>query len=169
MAAMITVPMKRMSALPQDTATTCWYTCLVMMFQWADRDPGEIKPKLIAAGIDWDDACRTGLKTNKYLTAAKALGLHARGAGQSWSTYEFKSWVATSPVWCAGRWHSEGSHNVVVIGASDEEIRFIDPWWEGSKEATISTRFANDFIHGDGKAAPGTDYYIGWVGAVMLW
>jgi len=167
MAPMQLVPMKKMTPLPQDLATTCWYTCMVMMYQWAEMNPDDIKPAIVGAGINWDDACKSGLKTRDYLKAAKAVKLHGWGSGTSWSAGNFKQWLTMGPVWVAGRWRSEGSHNVVVIGASDDEIKFIDPWWEGTKEATITTRSVDFFVHGNKGNAPGTDYYAGWIGAIM--
>ncbi|WP_164867932.1 papain-like cysteine protease family protein [Rhodovarius crocodyli] len=161
--------MKNMPVLPQDSETTCWYTCLTMMFLWKGRDPDEIKPALVKAGILWDDATKTGLKTKDYFRAAKALGLTPWGTSSSWSATNFASFCAVSPCWVAGKWY-DNSHNVVVIGASRKEIRFIDPYWETSKEATIRTWFENDFVHGKVPAqSPGTDFYQGWVGAVMTW
>jgi hypothetical protein len=167
MAPMQLVPMKNMKALPQDLATTCWYTCMVMMYDWAGWNADDIKPAIVGAGINWDDACKTGLKTKDYHVAAKAVKLHGWGCGTSWSAGDFKKWLTLGPVWVAGRWRSEGSHNVIVIGASDDTIRFIDPWWEGEKEANIADRSADWFIHGNKGNAPGTDYYAGWIGAIM--
>lgn len=169
MAAMVTVPMKKMQALPQDMATTCWYTCFVMMFQWAERNPDEIKPKLVAAGLDWENASKKGLPTNMYAAAASALGMQAYGTKTPWTAANFGEWVARSPVWCAGKWHPDYAHNVIVIGASDREVRFIDPWWEGVKEATVSERFVKDFVWGDKGEANGTNHYLDWVGAIMAW
>lgn len=168
MSPMVTVPMKNMVPLPQDTATTCWLTCFKMMFAWKDRNPNEIRPALEQAGILWEDACKTGLKTRDYQKAAKALGLRAWGTGGSWSAANFASFCTISPVWVAGKWY-DYSHNVVVIGASREQIKYIDPWWEGAREATTTTRFAKDFIKGNGADKPGTDFYMGWIGAVMAW
>ncbi|MCK8786635.1 hypothetical protein M0638_19860 [Roseomonas sp. NAR14] len=168
MSPMVSVPMKNMKPLPQDTATTCWLTCFRMMFAWKDRDPAGIRPALEGAGILWDDACKTGLKTRDYMKAARALGMKAWGSGGSWSAASFASFCTASPVWVAGKWE-DYPHNIVVTGASREQVRYIDPWWEGVKEATVATRFADDFIHGNRKDRPGTDYYIGKIGAVMVW
>ncbi len=163
------VPMKNMQPMAQDTATTCWLTCLKMLLQWkeADYSTEAIRTKLVGTGILWDDACSTGLKTRDYMRAAKALGLHPWGCGTSWSPSDFGKWLTMGPVWVAGRWSTDYSHNVVVIGASDEQIKYIDPWWEGVKEATVTTRSADWFIHGDRKTAPGTDFYLGKIGAIM--
>lgn len=168
MAPMVSVTMKNMVPLPQETSTTCWYTCLRMMFMWKGRDPAEIRPALVNAGILWEDACQTGLKTRDYLRAAKALGLRAWGTGSSWSGANFASFCTISPVWVAGKWYDH-SHNVVVTAASRDQIKFIDPWWEGAKEASISTKWAKDFIKGNGADKPGTDFYLRWIGAVMAW
>jgi hypothetical protein len=164
---MQTVPMKNMIPLPQDTASTCWLACFRMLYAWLDYDAATIQPKLVAAGILWDDACATGLKTRDYMTAARALGLVSYGRGDSWSAGSFKRFLAVGPVWVAGRWMKDYSHNVVVIGASDDQIKYIDPWYDTFPEATIATRSADWFIKGDGGDAPGTDFYAGRIGAVQ--
>jgi hypothetical protein len=164
---MLTVPMKSMVPIPQDTAGTCWLACFRMLYAWLERDAGGIQQKLSDAGVLWDDACKTGLKTKDYMTAARALGLIAYGRGDSWTAGSFQQFLTVGPVWVAGRWMTDYSHNVVVIGASDDTIKFIGPWWEGAKEATVTTRSADWFISGNRKDAPGTDFYAGRIGAVQ--
>jgi hypothetical protein len=166
-APMITVPMKNMTPIPQDTATTCWLACFRMLYNWLDRDEASIREKLTGAGILWDEACKNGLKTNDYMVAARALNLAAYSTSNSWDASNFKQFLAVGPVWVAGRWMDGMSHNVVVIGASDTRIKYIDPWWEGYKEANITERDAKWFISGNGKTTPGTDFYMGWMGAVQ--
>ncbi|RVT96955.1 hypothetical protein EOD42_11180 [Rhodovarius crocodyli] len=168
MSAMVTVPMKKMTPLPQRTATTCWYTCLEMMFTWKERDPGEIKDLLVNAGILWDDACKTGLKAKDYQRAAKALGLKAWGSGSGWSGANFASFCAASPVWVAGNWKGY-NHNVVVIGASRDQVKFIDPWWEGVAEASIETWTEKLFCRGTSKEQNGAEHHAHWIGSVMAW
>lgn len=167
MSPLVSVPMRKMVPLPQATATTCWLTCFHMMFAWKGRDPAEIRPALEKAGVQWADALKTGLKTQDYMKAAKALGMRPWGTGTSWSAANFASFCTISPVWVAGRWH-EYDHNVIVIGASREMVRFIDPWWQVEEAAEIKTWTERLFVHGD---APnrGTDWYMGWMGAVMVW
>ncbi|MDB5380373.1 MAG: hypothetical protein JWO26_5 [Rhodospirillales bacterium] len=87
-----------------------------------------IEGKLSVAGIMVESAKKTtGLLTRDYMKAAMAVGLHSWGAGQSWAPSDFGKWLSLGPVWVAGRWSPEGSHNVIVIGASETKIRFIDP------------------------------------------
>ena len=157
-----------MKQYAQYIPTECWLMCLKMMFSYKGWDESQIEPKLAAAGILVESAKKTtGLLTKDYMKSAKALGLHPWGAGQSWGAYDFKKWLTMGPVWVAGRWEPEGSHNVVVVGASDTKIRFIDPWNDVQRVAEDRTWDADRFIKGRGGKAPGTDFYMGKIGAIM--
>ena len=165
----VRVPMKGMVPKAQATAATCWLNCYGMMYQWRGLDLKTIGPKLKAAGINVDDAFNNGLDRNDMMKAATALGLKPWGAGQSWMASDFKRWLAVSPVWIAGAWRPSSAHIVVMIGASDDEVEFIDPWWQGTEEATTTKRFINDFVHGDRAKIKGTDFYLGQIGGVAVW
>ncbi len=156
-----------MAKYAQNIPTECWLMCYKMMYSYKNWDESSIEGKLAAVGIDVTSARnKTGLLTKYYMTAAKALGLRAKGAGQSWSTYDFRSMLPLGPIWVAGRWVADSSHNVVVIGASETKIRFIDPWNDVMRVAEDRTWDSDTFIKGDGGKAPGTDFYMGRIGAV---
>ncbi len=157
-----------MSQYAQAIPTECWLMCFRMMYSYKEWDEAEIEGALSAVGVDVAAAKKTtGLLTRDYMKSAKALYLHAWGAGQSWSVYDFRRWLTLGPVWVAGRWTAGSSHNVVVIGASETRIRFIDPWNDVMQVAEDRTWDAKTFIQGDGGAAPGTDFYLGKIGAIM--
>jgi hypothetical protein len=56
-----------------------------------------------------------------------------------------------------------------MIGASDDQVEFIDPWWQGVEEASTSRMSFDRFVHGDGKTARGTDHYLGQIGGLAVW
>jgi Papain-like cysteine protease AvrRpt2 len=165
----VRAPKGGMIPRPQATAATCWLTCYRMMYECRGLDPATIGPKLKSGGVDIDAAVTGGLDRTDFMKAAVALGLKPWGGGQSWTTFQFKTWLAVSPVWIAGCWHPSSPHIVILTGASDDQVEFIDPWWQGVEEATVAQRFTNDFIHGDGKSARGTDFYMGQIGGVAVW
>ena len=181
------VRIKGVTPRAQATPATCWLNCYAMLYQFRGLDIATIGPKLKAAGLNVDNMYNNGIDNSEMMKAASSLGLKPWGAGQSWSPSDFKGWLAISPVWCAGCWKNS-PHVVVVIGASDDEIEFINPWPEvGTGDAEIERRFANDFIHGDRNRRPGTDYYLnreknpdgsrnphgritgGQIGAIAVW
>lgn len=109
---------RRMKQYGQRMKTACWLMCLRMMSPYKGWDEPEIGKKLTDVGIDMDSARKkTGLLTRDCMKAAKALGLHPAGAGQSWGAYRFGRWLTLGPVWVAGRWTPGYPHTVVVIGA----------------------------------------------------
>ncbi|MBR0656890.1 papain-like cysteine protease family protein [Plastoroseomonas arctica] len=160
-----------MKQYAQTINTECWLMCLRMMYSYKNWDEFTIEGKLSGAGIQVDSAKKTtGLLTRDYMKAAKAVGLHPWGAGQSWSASDFRKWLTMGPVWVAGRWNPAGSHNVVVVGASDTKIRFIDPWNDVMPVAEDRTWDADTFIKGNPAnraSAPGTDFYMTKIGAIM--
>jgi len=55
----------------------------------------------------------------------------------------------------------------VVIGASETQIRFLDPWNDVMPVADDTIWNADYFISGNRGDAPGTDFYMGKIGAIM--
>jgi ABC-type bacteriocin/lantibiotic exporter with double-glycine peptidase domain len=160
-----------MNKYAQNKPTECWYVAYRMMYSYKGWDEGTILDKLRTAGVNADSALKTGLITNTFMKAAKAVGLRAMGFGQSLSAYDFKTMLTMGPVWTAGKWNADTSHVVVVVGASDTQIVFIDPWNDTVREAEQRTWFVDDFVHGLApirNAAPGTDFFLGdkggWIG-----
>lgn len=162
---MVRASLNGMTPKAQQTASLCWLTCMQMLFVWKGRDPAEIIPALKGAGIDTDDAMKTGLKLKDNRKAGKALGMGATGFGQSLSPYDLKERLKQSPVWTCGKWsNANNTHIVVVTGASDSTIEYYDPWydvgpWEVSE---LKSRSSDWFIHGNKREITGTDYALGW-------
>jgi hypothetical protein len=165
----VRAPMRGLVPRPQAVASTCWLNCYGMMYQWKGLELATIGPKLKAGGIDVDAAFRQGLDGSDFMKAAKALGLKPWGAGQSWTAFEFKTWLAVGPVWIAGSWRPSSPHVVVLTGISDDQVEYIDPWWQGVEEASTNRIAFDRFVHGDGKQARGTDFYLGRIGGVAVW
>ena len=109
----------------------------------------------------YDKSCVAGMQAENFKKAAKALGLSAWGFGQSLTACDFRTWLPHTPVWVAGRWY-DYNHNVIVIGISDEQVKFIDPWWEVEKKASILTWPIDAFLHGNRRDRNGTDHFLGW-------
>ena len=185
----VKIDMKQMTAIPQETSQTCWFSCYQMMLQWKGYGTGKIgdykggfppapiKEKLEAAKIDWNDAVATGLKGKDFRKAAHALGLEANGVGQPWTTQDLKRFLSyPSPIWVAGNWDNF-FHVVVVTGVEidndldwDEvgtlkdrsKVTYIDPNWKGAKQASIETRSCYSWL-------PGSYAYKGIIGAWQVW
>lgn len=185
----VKIDRKTMTEIPQETSMTCWFAAYQMMLQWkgqpcgtigdykGDHDPHPIKDKLIAAGIDWDDACATGLKGKDFRKAAAALGLQANGVGQQWTTQDLKRFlISPSPIWVAGNW--DGFFHVVVVTKVEvdndldwdevgtlkdrSKVTYIEPNWKGTKQATTETKPCHQWL-------PGSYAYKGIIGAWQAW
>lgn len=185
----VKIDMKQMTAIPQETSQTCWFTCYQMMLQWkgygtgqigdykGDFPPAPIKEKLVAAGVNWDDACATGLKGKDFRKSASALGLEANGVGQQWTTQDLKRFLSyPSPIWVAGNW--DNFFHVVVVTKVEidndldwdevgtikdrSKVTYIDPNWKGSKQASIETKSCYQWL-------PGSYAYKGIIGAWQVW
>lgn len=122
----------------QPTTTTCWLTCLQMLFQWkidkgskglsADKDS-------ILAAIDKSPNLfpyhmeTAGIAPGECKETAKMLGLRWAGGGDIDAKYFQEALKSHGPYWIAGDWGS-GSH-VIVVTACDPDsgkIRYINPW-----------------------------------------
>ncbi len=149
---------------PQSTASTCWLACFRTMLAWKGGDPYSVETTLAGAGIDVDAARVNGLLPRDNLKAAKALGMHARGFGQSLTLYDFTGLLPRSPLWCNGVWYGTTKHVMIVVGADEDTIEFLDPWYDVTpSEALDVHRFAfSYFVHGNGKETRGTDALMGW-------
>jgi len=154
---MAEVQLGNMKPAPQDLSATCWFTCYDMLFQWKNMDPGtvkkgQIRDKFIAAGIDWDDAVASGLDLKDLRKAADALGLWRAASSDGFAGYDLRDRIrqTSSPLWVAGKWSAKAQdgHVVVVIGASRNQVKFIDPWWQVTKVAETCTWPADVFQQG---------------------
>ena len=169
MADWVRAPKHGMVPRAQAVATTCWLNCYGMLYDWQGLDKTTIGPKLAAAGVDVAKAFNGGLDATDFMKSAVALGLRARGGGQSWSAFDLKTMLASSPVWIAGAWSPRSPHVVVLTGASERQVEIIDPWWQGEEAATETTRGLDSFVHGDGGQVRGTDFYLGRIGGAAYW
>ncbi len=168
----VKAPGASVTPLGQDTKTTCWYTCYRMMWIWKGlTDPGaltkttdasgtvtfngggDIKAKLTAIDatsnkpiIDWDDACKSGLKAKDYHRAAKALGLQSMACGTGLSLTNLQDMLKISPVWVAGNWQGF-NHNVLVTESTDTKVTYADPWSDVGIPGT-ETDDADFFLYG---------------------
>jgi predicted double-glycine peptidase len=146
----------------------CWFAGYTMMFRWKGMPETQIRSHiwdtLKAAGIDVEDARRSGLKLKDNLAAAKALGLGANGFGQPVTESDLRQLVRQSPVWCAGQWFADSNHVYVVTGVSENQVEFYDPWYDTSPdEAFESHKRPLDWVlNGDGKARKGLANTFQW-------
>lgn len=168
MAEMVRCPEPKILGEPQSTAALCWFAGYTMMARWKGWEEktidGELRSRLAAGGIDFNEAARAGLKLNQNLKAAKAIGLGARGFGQPVTLWNIQELLAFSPVWATGRWMSDNNHVIVIVGASETTIEHYDPWWEGSPDDAFNVKKANTdwILNGDGKTRKGLAHTFQW-------
>ncbi|MBL8228661.1 MAG: hypothetical protein JNL98_09295 [Bryobacterales bacterium] len=167
---MYTVPRGESIAMPQDYATTCWLTCYQMMFKWRGINPNAdgIKKALEGAGIamfnvEGNGACETGLKAKQYPQAHGSIGLRALKGGPLDMTELEYLLEKSGPIWCTMRYGGY-NHNVVIIGAGEDRVRWIDPYWEqGSPKApTIKSNTLKAFNNE-------LKRFDGWKGSNACW
>jgi hypothetical protein len=159
---MVEVSLGNLKPRAQVLASTCWLTCYQMLYEWKGADRTTIEGKIKGAGVDWDEAVKTGLKNKDDKKSGDALGLSCWASSDGWNAREFKNFIksGSGPIWVAGKWQTTG-HVVVVIGASDDHVKFIDPWWQGNPEAEIKTWASDSF-------QAGTNQFHGFYG-LQFW
>ena len=146
----------------------CWFACYTMMFRWKGMPEAEIKPfiwsTLKDAGIDVEDAKLSGLKLKDNLKAAKALGLGAWGYGQPVTEGNLRELLARSPVWATGQWFDNSNHVYVIVGVSEGEVEYYDPWYDVSPDEAYSTHKTtlSWVLNGDGGARKGLAHTFIW-------
>jgi len=161
-------PRPKFQGEPQKIASMCWFAGYVMLFRWGGMEEKKIKPyvwdTLKNAGIDVEAARRGGLSLRDNRTAAKALGLGMRGYGQPVTLHNLRELVQKSPVWATGRWFESTNHVYVIVGVSDTEVEYYDPWYEtGPYEAYESHKISLEWIlNGDGKKCTGLSHTYQW-------
>jgi ABC-type bacteriocin/lantibiotic exporter with double-glycine peptidase domain len=117
----------------QRLSTTCWLTCLQMMFEWKGKDASEggilqkmdTSPNLYP--YDMRDA---GIAPGECKETAKMLGLRWSGGGDIAADVLYDSISQHGPIWIAGSWRKGQSHVLVVSGVDKDsgQIRYVDPW-----------------------------------------
>jgi hypothetical protein len=121
----------------QKFSTTCWLTCLEMMFQWKnDRGDASKKKWEICSLIDqktdyWaEDLSNLGIAPIECRQVAQALGLQPTGAGDYTPEILHDIVSKKGPAWVAGMWIPGLSHAVLVTGCkpANGKITIIDPY-----------------------------------------
>jgi ABC-type bacteriocin/lantibiotic exporter with double-glycine peptidase domain len=117
----------------QRLSTTCWLTCLQMMFEWKNKDASEDKilAKMDASPNLYPYYMRdAGISPGECKETAKMLGLRWSGDGEIEASVLYDLMVQRGPIWIAGIWRRGYSHVMVVTGVDkdSEKIRYIDPW-----------------------------------------
>ncbi|MGA9994600.1 MAG: papain-like cysteine protease family protein [Pyrinomonadaceae bacterium] len=117
----------------QRLSTTCWLTCLQMMFEWKGKDSSEdtILSKMDASPHLYPYYMRdAGIAPGECKETAKMLGLRWSGDGEISADILHDLMAKRGPIWIAGIWRRGYSHVMVVTGVNKETgaIRYIDPW-----------------------------------------
>lgn len=117
----------------QRLSTTCWLTCLQMIFEWKGKDASEdnILTKMDASPNLFPYYMRdAGISPGECKETAKMLGLRWSGDGEIEASVLHDLMVQRGPIWIAGIWRRGYSHVLVVTGVDKDggKIRYIDPW-----------------------------------------
>jgi hypothetical protein len=145
---MFTVNKGESIALAQDNSTTCWLTCYQMMFKWRGINTGGIDTILEGIGIKMFDensngAKETGLKAKDYVNANSRLGLQSLKGGEFDQVELEYTLEKKGPIW-ATMLYGANNHNIVIIGAGDEKVKYINPYWDVVKKPEIVTSKLKD-------------------------
>lgn len=126
----------------QPTSSTCWYSCLQMLFEWKKRDRSTIistmdsSPNLFPYYM-----LENGIAPSECKETAKILGLSWAGDGEIDAEVLANALVTYGPYWVAGMWKKGSSHVIVVTGCDPEQgqIRYVDPWMNHDLSETWAT------------------------------
>jgi hypothetical protein len=151
---MFTVDKGESIARAQANGATCWLACYQMMFKWKgiSDDAEGIKERLKGVGIpmivpapDEDGALQKGLKGKYYPTANGSVGLQSLKGGELDSTELDYILRKKGPIWATMKFGSI-NHNIVVIGAGDGNVKYINPGSDlNLLKADIVTSSLTDF------------------------
>lgn len=147
-------------SMAQPNEATCWLTCYRIIWMYLERTVEEIRPKLIAGGINYDDAYSNGLFDNDFVKAAKALKMKVFGSGNfnqeqgffdvglSDGAEAFLEELQLGPLWVCKR-RKTHFHIVVAVGYDDskEKIIYVNPFSE-TGHAKVKFQDANKFVRG---------------------
>jgi len=130
-------------ALAQDNSTTCWLTCYQMLYKWRGISAEGLDKILEKVGIKMfndagDGAKEKGLKAKDYVAANSALGLQSLKGGEFDETELVYMLEKKGPIW-ATMLFGETNHNIVVFGAGDGQVKYINPWWDVEKKYDVVT------------------------------
>ena len=78
--------------------------------------------------------------------------------------HNLRELVRKSPVWATGRWFENTNHVYVIVGVSDTQAEYYDPWYETDPyEAFESHTTKLEWIlRGDGKKSTGLAHTFQW-------
>lgn len=122
--------------LRQVYSSTCWLTCLEMMFQWKNDKGDKSKQKSqICSKIDsdtdyWaDDLVKEGLGAPQCYQVARAMGMQPTGAGDYTKEILHDLISKKGPLWVGGYWYGKSAHAILVTGVNpvNGDITIVDP------------------------------------------
>ncbi len=152
----------------QALATTCWLTCLEMLFQWKKDKGDSSKDKSQICNIIDEKTqffssimVEKGIGTNECASVARALGMQPTGTGDYTRDILYDLVSKKGPLFVAGKWGGS-SHVILVTGCSNDsdEIKIVDPW----KNYDLSESDSNlTWLNSRGSTWKGTE------GSVMYW
>jgi len=125
----------------QQTSSTCWLTCLEMLFQWkrdqgdSQKDPSNILNLMNASPNLFPEYMRdNGIAPVECKETAKALGLRWGGDCEIDPVVLFDLMAQRGPVWIAGMWRMNYSHVILITGVDKDSgaITYADPWMNNS-------------------------------------
>src|SRR5690242_1060287 len=106
----------------QALATTCWLTCLEMLFQWKKDKGDSSKDKSQICNIIDEKTqfyssimVEKGIAPNECASVARALGMQPTGAGDYTREILYDLVSKKGPLWVAGKW-GNSSHVVLITG-----------------------------------------------------
>ncbi len=122
----------------QPTATSCWLTCLEMLYQWKNDQGDRSKDSSSILSVmnespylePWEMKAK-GIAVRECKETAQYLGLGFAGDTKIIDakvlTYALKH---QGLLWVAGRWYMNCDHVIVVTGCNPEtgKIKYINPW-----------------------------------------
>jgi Papain-like cysteine protease AvrRpt2 len=140
---MYTVKNWQTIGLAQDDSTTCWLTCYKILYRWRGINAEGLDTILENAGIKMFDsesngAKETGLKAKDYVKANSTLGLQSLKGGEFDQTELEYTLEKKGPIWATMKFGAK-NHNIVIVGAGEEQVRYINPWWDVEKKYDMVT------------------------------
>jgi Papain-like cysteine protease AvrRpt2 len=149
--------------LNQPTSTSCWYTCLTMLFKWKKRDAGTILSKMDQSPNLYPSyMLENGIAPSECKETAKMLGLGYAGDGEIDAQALADALKSHGPYWVAGMWQKNSSHVIVVTACNPDtgNIRYINPWMNVDLSDTVSNI---DWLNKRG------DVWKQTLGSLMYW
>jgi hypothetical protein len=72
--------------------------------------------------------------------------------------------LALSPVWATGRWFENSNHVYVIVGVSENEVEYYDPWYDVAPDDAFTSHKTslNWVLNGDGGTRKGLAHTFQW-------